>query len=179
MATMFADSARPRNAFGLEVDLVGQRVVVDHDRQPGAGRQGAEMVHGLARVLLVDHAGQSHDAGASRLLGPTRRGDGERRRVLGHARDHRHPTLHGLHGGAQHRFLLVRRERAVLAKCAQHDQAPAAGLQAGARVPLRAGQVQGSVLCELGHQCREHTLPIDVHVGPPKIRPLPVGRDTG
>ena len=102
----------------------------------------AEVVHRLALVLLVDHAGQGHEPGAARPLGAADVLDGEGGRVLGHAREHRHAPARGLDGGAQHRFLLLGRQRRVLAQRTEHDEPAAARVEAGLDVAAGAVQVE-------------------------------------
>jgi hypothetical protein len=44
-----------------DIDSIDRRVVVTHDRQIGCRRYCAEMIHRLARVRVVNHAGHDHE----------------------------------------------------------------------------------------------------------------------
>ena len=149
--------------LGREVHLVGHAVVVDHDRQIDGPGQRAEMGDRLARVLLVDHAGQRHETSGAGGLHPARAVDGEIGGVFGHAGQHRNPPGRRLDRGADHAFLLVNGERAVLAQRAQHHEALAARRHAGVDVPSGRVQVEFATLAHLGHQGGDHPLPVSCH----------------
>ena len=68
----------------------------------GGARHGAEVMQGLARVRLVDHGGQQHQAIGADLLGVARVAGSQRRGGFGDARQHRHPAAHHLGDRPQH-----------------------------------------------------------------------------
>ena len=83
IATSFGSSASSTNISGVMSTRVRHRVVVDHDRQAGRPGDGAEVGDRLARVGLVDHRRQDHQAVDADLLGIGGEPAGQRRRVLG------------------------------------------------------------------------------------------------
>ena len=75
-----------------DVDAIGDRVVVTHDRQIRRPGHGAEMHHGLARVGPVDHARQHHETVRTRFPSVGGKPAGKSCRAFCHARQHRHAT---------------------------------------------------------------------------------------
>ena len=112
---------------GLEVRAAGGRVVVDHHRQVGGARDGAEELEQLAPIGAVQQRRQRHHAVGARalgvarvdrrLLGGGRRDPGAHRDLAVRRRDHR----------LDHRAALVAAEAAALADGAVgHDPVDAA-----------------------------------------------------
>ena len=147
-----------------QVDLVGHAVVVDHDRQVDAARHRAEMLDRLARILLVDHARQYHQAACSCGLHAAGAFERTLAGIFGNAGNHRHATAGRFHRSSDDLLLLVQRQRAVLAERTEHDEAFAAGVEAALDMTGRGRQIERAVLLHFGHQSGNDTLPIRRHV---------------
>ena len=149
--------------LGRDIDVIGDRVVVDHDRQVGRPRDGPEMSDRLARIGLVDHGRQDHQAHDPDPMGVGRELAGPRGRALGDAGQNGDLSRDMVDRGAEDFQLLRVFERAILANRAQHDQAVNARLDHPIDVGQGRGDVQRLVGLELGRRCRKDPLPTNAH----------------
>ncbi len=163
-ATMFSTSARVAKSAGLQIDFIGNPVVVDHDRQIGGGSQCPEVRYRFQTVLLIDHAGQRHQAGATGTLGSFGKRNPEVGGIFSDTRQHRNFSGGDLDRSTQHLLFLVRRQRRVLTQCAQHHQPFDAGFHARLDMPLCGFQIKCAIFGEFRHQRRKDALPVNLPV---------------
>ena len=150
--------------LGRDVHRIRHRVVVDHDRQAGRPRDGTEVGDRLARVGLVNHRRQDHQAVDTELLCVRREPARERGRILGDPAQDRHPPADMLDRRTQDFELFFVQERAVLADRAQHDQPVDAGLDHLADMGHRRRKIERLVRLKLSRGRRKHTLPRNAHL---------------
>ena len=122
----------------------------------------------LARVGLVDHRRQDHQAVDADLLCIGGEPARQRCRILGDAGQDRHSPADVLDRRTQDLELLCVLERAVLADGAQHDQPVDAGLDHLVDVGHRRRQIQRLVGLKLSRGRRKHPLPRNTHLLAPR-----------
>ncbi len=130
----------------------------------GRPRDGAEVGDRLARVGLVDHRRQDHQAVDADPLRVGREPARQRGRALGDAAQDGHAPGDVLDRRTQDLELLFVLERAVLADRAQHDQPVDAGVDHLVEVGHRGRNIQRLVGLKLGRGRRKHTLPQRTHL---------------
>ena len=130
----------------------------------GRPRDGTEMSDRLARVGLVNHRRQDHQAVDADLLRIRREPASERGRVLGDAAQHRHsPGRHARPSHASTSSFSSYIERAVLADRAQHDQPVDARVDHLVDMGHRRRDIKRLVRLKLSRGRRKHPLPRNVH----------------
>ena len=109
--------------FRLEVYPVGHRVVVDHHGLLGHGRDGAQVLHGLARIGDINHRGHDHVAVYAQLIGAFDIAQRLARAGLGNIGQHRYPARADFQRALGHRQFLFKAKGAGFTQRATGHQA--------------------------------------------------------
>lgn len=134
--------------LGREVDVVGDGIVVDEDRQSGVVGYASVVGQGLVSVGFVDHGGHQHDAIDAHgfaLLGVF---DGFGGGTFGDAAEDLDFTVGNLLGELEDFELLFPGEGQIFAQRPVHDKARYTGVEQDFEVLLEGDVVDGEVLVE-------------------------------
>ena len=165
IAAIHSQSASSCHVLGLEVDPVGDRVVVDHDRLLRGIGHGAHIGHGFARVGHVDHRRHHHVAVDAERVAAVDESQRLAGAGLGDVGQHRHaPGTGGERNPGDLEFFL-QRQRAGLAQRAAGDQAMDAIADLEVDVPCRAFGVDALIGMELGGDRGVDALPAGIFHG--------------
>ncbi len=165
----FLDGLDVGDAFELtkhidtDVDAVGRRVVVEHDRQRGCLGYGLEVGDQFFRLRHIDHGRQQHQAVGAELFGVASIGDGATGVEFRHAGDDRNAAVDDLDGALEDLALFVRVERVVLAAGAHDDQAVHAVIDQGVLDTAGVFEVDRQVFVELGRYSGNDAAPASGH----------------
>ena len=128
-----------------DVDAIGDRVVVDHDRQPASSGNCLNMRQGLFGAGFVGDARQYHEAAGASLRRSLCCRRATLRRALADRHQHRLRTCGGA-GHLQNFELLFRLQRHILAKRAADDDAVHARVGLQSEAALHFGKIKFAVL---------------------------------
>ncbi|KGC40069.1 hypothetical protein DO73_4433 [Burkholderia pseudomallei] len=146
---------------GRHVVPVDRRVVVDHHRQIGARRDRAKVRGRLVRLRGVDERGHHHHAVHAHALRLAHGVARELGRELRDAGDHGHLAARRVARRFDHRELLGRAERRVLAHRAADDEARHAVVHQVLHDAVRRVDIEGEIRLELGADGGEDPAPLN------------------
>ena len=142
---------------------VADRVVINHDRQPGAFPHCAEERERFVAVAFVEHPGQEHEAVGPELLHVARVADGLGGACLGDAAQNGDAAIHrGDHRGHD-APLFLREHRLIFAERAEKNDAGDAAGKEDFSMACRRIEIDRPVAFHLRGDGGEDAAPVGVH----------------